>query len=80
MNAWDDEEEFIVSPALRRAVYVVLILSTLAMCAGRVSGTRSKDGRGPFHSANDRSRWCTVRNLVERNNYTIDRFEGRSQW
>ncbi|HVC97185.1 MAG TPA: hypothetical protein VND64_26130, partial [Pirellulales bacterium] len=34
----------------------------------------------PFLSANDRSRWCTVRALVEHGTYAIDDIVGQPNW
>lgn len=75
-----DFDEFSIDPTLRKAVYALIVISALAACLGRIAGVRSKDGRSPFHSANDRSRWCTIRNLVEKNSFAIDRFEGNRIW
>ena len=69
-----------LSDGMRRALYVLIIVTTLAACLGRTISVRSKDGRGPFQSANDRSRWCTIRALVERNTFVIDRLQRDKQW
>jgi len=34
----------------------------------------------PLQSANDRSRWCTVWSLVERNTFQIDEINAKSEW
>ena len=34
----------------------------------------------PLQSANDRSRWCTVWSLVERNTFQIDEIDGKPGW
>ena len=73
-------EELQMTPALRRAIYAILVISTLASCLGRIVTVRSRDGRGPFQSANDRSRWCTIRNLVDHNTFAIDRLQRDKQW
>ena len=65
---------------MRRAVYAVILVTSLATCLGRTITVRSKTGRGPFQSANDRSRWCTIRSLVERNTFVIDRLQRDGQW
>lgn len=75
-----DDDEFTMSLSLRRALYAVIILSSLASCLGRVMTVKSKDSRGPFLSANDRSRWCTIRALVDSNTYVIDRLQRDKQW
>ena len=34
----------------------------------------------PFLSANDRSRWCTIRALVEHGTYEIDAITAQPRW
>ena len=73
---------------LRRAVYAVLITVSAGQMLGRILAVDSVDRlaldraaarrgsdlsrRRPFLSANDRSRWLTVRALVEHGTYAID--------
>jgi len=76
----DDLSELTFSPGMRRAVFVILAIAGLSVCVGRVITVRSKDSRGPFLSANDRSRWCTIRNLVEQNTFVIDGLQRDPQW
>jgi len=57
---------------LRLSVHALLIVLSLASAAGRIGAVEARDGRTPFLSANDRSRWCTVRALVELGTYEID--------
>lgn len=57
---------------LRYAVYWLLILTSLAACAGRIFSLESSLGETPLLSANDRSRWCTIRALVDHGTYVID--------
>ena len=57
----------------RWAIYKLLIFAALAMVAGRIAVVASPDGATAFHSANDRSRWCTIASLVEDGTYEIDR-------
>lgn len=57
---------------LERVVVWVLILSSLILTTGRLLAVRSKDQHTPMLSANDRSRWCTVRALVDHGTYVID--------
>ncbi len=52
-------------------VGMIIIVGTAAQ-ASRILSTRSSTGETPFHSANDRSRWCTVASLVEKGTYEID--------
>src|SRR5437870_252518 len=73
---------------LRWAVYWLLITISVGGMVGRILSVDSVDRlsqqsqlaeRGdrrnimrPFLSANDRSRWCTIRSLVEFGTYEID--------
>jgi hypothetical protein len=68
------------SKRLRLAVYTLLIATCLAITAGRIGAVAARDGRTPFLSANDRSRWCTVRSLVEYGSYEIDSVIGDRGW
>ena len=54
--------------------YMVLILTSVSVNAGRVFVMQSRDTYTPMLSANDRSRWCTVRSLVAHGTYAIDAF------
>lgn len=47
-------------------------LLTLALQLIRVLNVHSATGEVPFHSANDRSRWCTIAALAIQGNYEID--------
>ena len=76
----DDEGAFTLSPALRQAIYLMIIIASVASCLGRVVNVRSKDGRGPFLSANDRSRWCMIRAIVDSNTFVIDKLQRDKQW
>ncbi len=55
-----------------RPVVWILIAVSLATLAGRLVRVESKSGRTPFLSANDRSRWSTVRALVDHGTYALD--------
>lgn len=59
--------------SLRFLAYGLLTLTSLASVVARISTVESKSGATPFLSANDRSRWCTIRSLVEFGTYEIDR-------
>ena len=48
--------------------------------AVRLEIERPYDSRRPFLSANDRSRWCTVRALVEHGTYAIDEVTVERNW
>ncbi len=58
--------------ALRRGVYQLVIVASLASVIGRILVVQSADRTTPFLSANDRSRWCTIRALVDHGTYAID--------
>ena len=57
--------------ALRQTVYLLLIVVSTGAMLGRILAVDTVDRLGterqrrPFLSANDRSRWCTLRALVE---------------
>jgi len=57
---------------LRHAVYWLLIISSVGVMVGRILTVSADHGRTPFLSANDRSRWCTIRSLVDHGTYVID--------
>ena len=58
--------------ALRRLVYWILIVAAVGSMSGRIMAVRSEMGGTPLLSANDRSRWSTVRALVDYGTYAID--------
>jgi hypothetical protein len=55
-----------------RGFYALLIVLATAMLMGRVATVRSSGGATPMLSANDRSRWATIRALVDHGTYAID--------
>lgn len=57
---------------LRRAVYALLIVVACASVTGRILTVESHNGRTPFLSANDRSRWSTIRALVDHGTFELD--------
>ena len=59
--------------ALRRTVYGLLILTSAAAMTGRVWSVKSERGKSPLLSANDRSRWATIRALVDHGTFALDR-------
>ena len=63
------------------AIFWLLIICSTVTLAGRVATVRNHDTRGEstFFSANDRSRWCTVRSLGDEGVYAIDHVIGRDQ-
>ncbi len=62
--------------ALRRGVYALLIAISIGAMVGRIlavnKANESAANARPFLSANDVSRWATVRALVEHGTYSID--------
>ncbi len=76
--------------SLRWSVYLLLIFVSLGAMLGRILAVDSVDkparARRPFLSANDRSRWCTVRALVENDMrvegapYAIDQVIQQPNW
>ena len=56
----------------RKFTYRIFVLSALIWLVARVLLVCAMDRQTPFLSANDRSRWCTVRALVELGTYRID--------
>ncbi|MCA9143840.1 MAG: hypothetical protein KDB05_13680 [Planctomycetales bacterium] len=60
------------SAQLRRIVYTLLIVTSAATMVGRIMSVESKSGKTAMLSANDRSRWCTIRSLVDHGTYEID--------
>ena len=57
---------------LRTTVYALLIVTCLGVTLGHLGALRSPLRGSPMLSANDRSRWATVRALVEYGTYAID--------
>ncbi len=68
MNSLHDDQ----TAVLRRAIYGILIAAAVANMTGRIFAVRSEMGKTPLLSANDRSRWCTIRSLVDHGTYEID--------
>jgi predicted secreted protein len=66
---------------LRRLVYAVLIAIAAAQMLARVARLRPADPKSPtpFLSANDRSRWATIRALGDHGTYVLDRIIFDSQ-
>ncbi len=52
-------------------IYIVIFLAAMMQLV-RIYQVRSKNGDVPFHSANDRSRWCTIESLATTGGYEID--------
>ena len=49
-----------------------MIVACLAVQVARIATVKATTGESPMLSANDRSRWCTVRALVDEGTYAID--------
>jgi hypothetical protein len=60
------------SKSLRTAVYALLIVTAVGGMLGRLGAIRSPLGGTAMLSANDRSRWATVRALVDHGTFAID--------
>ena len=69
---------------LRWGIYLILIAVAVGNMTGRLLAVNSVDrsgmGQRPFLSANDRSRWLTIRALVEQGTYAIDDIVGQPNW
>jgi len=65
-----------IAGPLRCLVYTLLLVSAFASMTVRLGWTERKVGNetSPMLSANDRSRWVTVRALAETGGYAIDRY------
>src|SRR4051812_18234529 len=57
---------------LRRSLVWLLILCGAAITTARIAAIGKQHESSPFLSANDRSRWCTIRALVDHGSYEID--------
>ena len=64
----------------RRQMYGLLIVLSLGHMAARILTVDDPVNHRPFLSANDRSRWCTIRALVEHGTYAIDDVTFRRGW
>ena len=66
--------------ALRRSVYVLLMVTSAATMVGRIMAVRSDNRATPFLSANDRSRWSTIRALLDQGTFAIDEVRQDKNW
>ena len=66
--------------ALRRGIYLLLIVTALGALFGRVWMVEARDKKTPFLSANDRSRWCTIRSLIDEGTFAIDNVIANKGW
>ena len=60
------------SSILRRSVYGLLLVTCVGAMTGRIWRVESSLGKTPLLSANDRSRWATVRALVDHGTFALD--------
>lgn len=58
----------------RRSIYALLIAISAGMMIARIAQVESSDPKSqtPFLSADDRSRWATIRSLGDDGTYVID--------
>jgi hypothetical protein len=72
--SWENGTRSAPATSSRRAVYAILIAITSAIMLARVVRLDSPDPKSPtpFLSANDRSRWATIRALGDDGTYVID--------
>lgn len=70
----DARESGSISSSLRWGVYALLIALAAGSMIGRILrvSNGSTKNPSPFLSANDRSRWCTIRALADHGTYAID--------
>ena len=63
-----------MSPRLRWLIYWLLIVAAASLVTARIMRVRSPDAFSPtpFQSANDKSRWCTIRALGDHGVYSIE--------
>ncbi len=63
------------------SIYWILIACALAVVGGRIATVKNhaEGNETPFFSANDRSRWATVRALVDHHTFHIDNVIQRNQ-
>src|SRR4051794_38870616 len=60
------------SAAWRWGFYWLIIAIVTGQMLGRIAQVKSRDGQTPFLSANDRSRWATIRSLVDEGTFALD--------
>ncbi|MFI4875865.1 MAG: hypothetical protein ACIALR_11025, partial [Blastopirellula sp. JB062] len=65
---------------LRLAIYALLIAVSVGTMIGRIGQMRADHGKHPFMSANDRSRWATIRSLVDYGTFAIDDVIADRRW
>lgn len=65
---------------LRLAIYALLIAVSAGTIIGRIGQMTASHGKHPFMSANDRSRWATIRSLVDFGTFAIDDVIADRRW
>src|SRR5262245_44297711 len=70
-----DSPETGLSPTTRRSIYALLIAVSAGFMLARITRVDSPDPKSPtpFFSANDRSRWATIRALGDDGTYVLDK-------
>lgn len=71
MNTPTNDATATLSRRQRQAIYALIICSSLSIVGAKIA-TITRDGETPMLSANDRSRWCTIRAIVDHGTYAID--------
>ncbi len=66
--------------SLRWSIYGLLIAVSVGATVGRIFAVNDDINHRPFLSGNDRSRWCTIRALVEEGTYEIDTIVREPGW
>ncbi|MCA9131549.1 MAG: hypothetical protein KDA45_00270 [Planctomycetales bacterium] len=61
-----------LEPATTRWLCLFLVVLAAIVQLSRIVQVESSTGEVPFHSANDRSRWCTIAALAVTGSYEID--------
>lgn len=66
---------------VRWIVYGLLLVTSVGAMVGRIWTVKSSLGKTPLLSANDRSRWATLRSLVDHGTFALDEviFRDRNQ-
>ncbi|MEX2175376.1 MAG: glycosyltransferase 87 family protein [Pirellulaceae bacterium] len=70
----DSQPDGEMSAAARWSIYALLIVVAAGLTTARIMRNRSPDAFSPtpFQSANDKSRWCTIRALGDHGIYSIE--------
>jgi len=74
-SAWDGSQR-----ALVESICCILLLVSLGNMVGRILAVSADHRQHPFLSANDRSRWATIRALVDHGTFEIDQVIVDRRW